>query len=493
MKAFWDHTSRALTQALKDAEQSFYNPPYIINGDGVLKQQEQFKETNLPQEGDEERYIARLGKLLTGITQISSPCFIGHMTARLPGFMPKVARLVTALNQNVLKTETSALLTLQEKEVIAKIHRQLYGLNDSFYHRYTQDTASSLGFFTSGGTLSNLTALYISLNKSAFTEGNRVKYWYRQGMEEVAVIASEYAHYSFDKACDVLGLKLLKCPVGKDFSMDLRALGSIFAEAEKKSYKVIALVGTAGSTDCGAVDDLFALSKIAREKNIHFHVDGAWGGAFILSERYRGRLKGIENADTITMDGHKQLLLPMGSGMLFFKNPTLVQSIAHFAPYAVREESQDLGRFTLEGSRPANGLYLEAALMLMGQKGLSAYLEASVKKAEYFAHQIKNSTDFELITWPRLNMVLYRYVPSFLGKKDLNLPYLNRLNTALQEKQKERGKTFVSRTERPLGKKGKSATLLRAVLLNPISEYKDLDAVLADQRQIGEELIHQGL
>ena len=90
-------------------------------------------------------------------------------------------------------------------------------------------------------------------------------------------------------------------------------------------------------------------------------------------------------------------------------------------------------------------------------------------------------------------MVLYRYVPSFLKREDLDPTYLNRLNTALQQKQKERGKTFVSRTERPLVKKGRAETLLRAVLLNPISEYEDLDAVLADQRQIGEELIDQGL
>lgn len=493
MKAFWDHTSKALSQALKEAEQSFYNPSYIVNEGKILKQQEQFKNTHLPQEGDEKDYIARLYKLLPGITQISSPCFIGHMTARLPGFMPKIAHLVTALNQNVLKTETSAVLTLQEKEVIAKMHRQFYGFSDDFYRRYTQDATGSLGFFTSGGTLSNLNALYIALNQSASVEGNRLKYWYRQGVEEVAVIGSESMHYSFDKACNVLGLKLLKCPVDKDFSIDIAVLEPLFKEAEKKHYKVIALIGTAGSTDCGAIDDLLQLSKIAQEKNIHFHVDGAWGGAFILSEHYKERLKGIENADTITMDGHKQLLLPMGSGMLFFKTPTLVQDSAHFAPYAVRKESKDLGRFTLEGSRAANGLYLEAALMLMGQKGISAYLEASVKRAEYFAHQIQNSTDFQLITWPQLNMVLYRYVPSFLKREDLDPTYLNRLNTALQQKQKERGKTFVSRTERPLAKKGRAETLLRAVLLNPISEYEDLDAVLADQRQIGEELIDQGL
>ncbi|MFH4354797.1 MAG: aminotransferase class V-fold PLP-dependent enzyme [Neisseriaceae bacterium] len=463
-------------------------------GPSMKGEVQSFFSSSIVQQGvNSEEYIHVLAhKVLPYVSHIASPTFIGHMTSRLPTFMTQMARLVVALNQNVLKVETSNALTFQEKEVIAQVHRLIYLFEDEFYKVHIQNPATSLGFFTSGGTLSNLTAIYAALNNSIECEGNRLKYWLAHGYSDVVMIGSKLLHYSFGKIALLLGVTLLKCPVTSEYQIDLEKLAELLEQCQRESKKVIALIGIAGSTDFGSIDDLAGMARLADKYGVHFHVDGAWGGAFILSSAHRYLLSGIEKADTVSLDGHKQLMLPMGSGMLFFKDPFLARVNLQHAPYAVRRDSADLGRFTIEGSRAANGLYLDAALKILGLKGYERILEHSLSNTRYMANQVDEGECFELLSRPPLNLLLYRYLPAAYRSRVIEpseQTFLNQVNVHLQEEQKRRGTSFVSRTMCQLHQYPEGEIVcLRAVLFNPLTQLQDIDTVLSEQIQIAQEL-----
>jgi len=260
---------------------------------------------------------------------------------------------------------------------------------------------------------------------------------------------------------------------------------------------VLAVVGIAGATETGAVDDLDALATIAQENGIHFHVDAAWGGPALFSADLAPTLKGIERADSVTIDGHKQLFMPMGCGILLLKDPNHSNYISKTASYIIRQGSNDLGRFTLEGSRPANAVYMHANLSCIGASGYEALMDRSVRVCRYMAHTLRNSGAYEVLFEPMMNILLYRYIPVhlreklFVHKQELTeeeWDSVDSANAALQEQQKAEGHTFVSRTSVEDAKHGRRLVALRVVIGNPLTEERDIDAVIADQlRILGEE------
>jgi len=280
--------------------------------------------------------------------------------------------------------------------------------------------------------------------------------------------------------------------------MDVDALRRTVAECRARRLLIIAIIGIAGTTDVGSIDPLAEIAKLAQEEGIHFHVDAAWGGPLLFSRRYKHLLSGIEQADSVTIDGHKQLYLPLGVGILVFRNPFLAQAIQKQARYIVRATSIDLGKRALEGSRPANALLLHAALHLVGPQGYEFLIDEGIRKTRYFAGLLRTDPAFELLGEPEINILNYRYVPvplrervstGNLSEDDLN--FLDQFNEALQKTQRQAGRTFVSRTRVETARYGAQRPLvaLRAVLANPMTTKADLHAVLADQvdiaRQIG--------
>ena len=122
-------------------------------------------------------------------------------------------------------------------------------------------------------------------------------------------------------------------------------------ELKSKNIKPFAVIGVAGTTETGNIDPLKRMAEICAEEACHFHVDAAWGGATLMSNNHRHLLDGIELADSVTIDAHKQLYIPMGAGMVLFKKPDAMTAIEHHAQYILRKGSKDLGSHTLEGSR----------------------------------------------------------------------------------------------------------------------------------------------
>ena len=316
------------------------------------------------------------------------------------------------------------------------------------------------------------------------------------GIDGIAILVSERGHYSLGKAADLLGIgrdQLVKVAIDDRNRMDLTSLRRECRRLQENNIRPLAIVGIGGTTETGNVDPLEAMADIAGELGCHFHVDAAWGGPTLFSERYRALLAGIERADSVTIDAHKQLYVPMGAGMVVFKDPTAVSAIEHHAAYILRHGSKDLGSHTLEGSRPGKALLVHAGLSIIGRKGYELLIDIGIQRARTFAEMIRSHPDFELTSEPELNILTYRYCPHPVQQAlvDASPEEAARINLMLdqvcqliQKIQREAGKTFVSRTRLRTGRYGGEITVLRSVLANPLSTDEILASVLAEQCEI---------
>jgi glutamate decarboxylase len=467
-----------------------------------------FWDSRIPAESYEvAEYLDRLSvDVVTHSTRTSSPRFIGHMTSALPCFMRSLGKLMAAMNQNLVKIETSKAFSPLERQTLGMIHRLIFNQANDFYDEHVQNQESTLGIITSGGTLANITALWCARNRTlgpqkgfggVEKEGLSAALDF-YGYHGAVVIGSNSMHYSFDKAADVLGIgrrNLLKVPTDRHNRFDVAALREKVEECRLRKRHIIAIVGVAGTTETGAIEPLPAIAEVAREGGTHFHVDAAWAGPLLFSRRYKHQLAGIEQADSVTIDGHKQLYLPMGLGMCIIRNPQLAKSIEKQARYIARPTSADLGKRALEGSRPSTVLFLHAALHIIGHSGYEILLDEGIRKTRYLADSILSRPEFELLQEPTINILVYRYLPERYRQRaasgelsDSDNQTINDFNVRLQKCQREAGYSFVSRTVIRSTRYPKPLVALRTVMANPVTTEADIDDVLLDQLEIASRL-----
>lgn len=439
-----------------------------------------------------------LKHLVAQSVHTASPGFVGHMTSALPYFMLPLSKIVTALNQNLVKVETSKAFTPLERQVLGMLHKLVFEQTDEFYRTWMHDSRNALGAFCSGGTVANLTALWAARNHLLGEEAvaNRGLYGAlkTRGLKGLAILVSRRGHYSLVKAADILGIgrdNLISINTDKHYRVDVSEVRKQALRLTNDGYGLLAIIGIAGATETGSVDDLSALADTCEEFDCHFHVDGAWGGATLFSERNKGRLLGIERADSVVIDAHKQFYVPMGAGMVLFRDPRQLASVEYHAEYVIRKGSKDLGSHTLEGSRPGMALLVHAGLNVIGRKGYELLIDQGIEKARYFASLIEEHPDFELIVRPELNILGYRFVPEKLQQKlaaatpeeqaviNRHLDFVTR---RLQKAQRAAGNTFVSRTRVDAPAYGGTViTIFRAVIANPLTTREVLHSVLGEQ------------
>ena len=441
-------------------------------------------------------------KLVAQSVHTAAPGFVGHMTSALPYFMLPLSRIMTALNQNLVKVETSKAFTPMERQVLAMLHHLVYRSDDRFYEKWIHDSQHALGAFCSGGTIANTTALWVARNRLCGPQGDFsgiAKEGYFKALqylncEGLAILVSRRGHYSLGKAVDLLGIgrdNLILVDTDDHSRIAMRALRHEYEKLVEKNIRPLAVIGIAGTTETGHVDPLEDLADFSSEIGCHFHVDAAWGGPTLFSETHSPLLKGIERADSVTIDAHKQLYVPMGAGMVLFKDPHALTAIEHHANYILRHGSKDLGSHTLEGSRPGKAMLVHAGLSIIGRKGYELLIDLGIEKARRFAELIDVHKNFELITAPELNILTYRYNPAWLQAQlaQLTAAQLEQVNLRLdlitqevQKRQREAGKTFVSRTRlRSARYPGCQISVFRAVLANPLTTEEILTAVLEEQ------------
>ncbi|GGG54636.1 2,4-diaminobutyrate decarboxylase [Pseudohongiella nitratireducens] len=446
-----------------------------------------------------------MDKLVAQSVHISAPSFVGHMASALPYFMLPLSRIMMALNQNLVKVETSKAFTPMERQVVGMIHKLVYDNDEAFYEHWMHDRAHALGSFCSGGTIANLTALWAARNNALPPGGDfrglgqdgLLAGMQHHGYQGLAILVSERGHYSLGKAADILGIgrrSLIAIPTDNRNKVRTDLLASKCDELKRQNIRVMAIVGIAGASETGSVDPLDTMADIAAERGIHFHVDSAWGGPTLFSSTHRHLLKGIERADSVTLDAHKQLYVPMGAGIAVFRDPKTLTSVEHHAEYIIRKGSKDLGSHTVEGSRPGMAILVHSGLHIIGRQGYELLIDQGIEKARAFAQMIRESDDFELVSEPELNILTYRYVPADIAQALAQAPEslqravneeLNKATKRIQKIQRGLGKSFVSRTRlNPALYDGDDIIVFRAVLANPLTNTEILSDLLEEQRQI---------
>ncbi|MDA9556010.1 putative pyridoxal-dependent aspartate 1-decarboxylase [Vibrio sp.] len=449
-----------------------------------------------------------LQNLVAHSVHTSSPSFIGHMTSALPYFLMPLSKIMIALNQNLVKIETSKAFTPLERQVLGMLHHLIYGYDDSFYSQHMHSASHSLGAFCSGGTIANITALWVARNNALNRDSNFAgvgeegvfSALMHYGYKGMAILSSERGHYSLKKAANVLGIGqkgIIQVKTDKDNRLCPNDLSHTIETLKNDRILPIAVVGIAGTTETGNIDPLDQIADVCQQHNVHFHVDAAWGGATLLSNKYRPLLKGIERADSVTIDAHKQMYIPMGAGMVLFRSPNAMSTIEHHAQYILRKGSKDLGSYSLEGSRSGIAMLLYSAFHIIGRPGYELLINESIEKANRFAGLIQNSENFELISKPELCLLTYRYIPERVkhclqtASKDQRLDInnlLNRLTMYIQKVQRENGKSFVSRTQlNPLEYHSQDTIVFRVVLANPLTTDKVLQSILVEQQSIAQQ------
>jgi tyrosine decarboxylase/aspartate 1-decarboxylase len=244
------------------------------------------------------------------------------------------------------------------------------------------------GGIVSGGTEGNIVALWAARNLAKKVRG------------EVVVPVS--AHYSFDKACDLLNLKLVKVKLNGNYQMDVKA-------AEKAiSSETVAVVGLAGSTGLGAVDPIQELSEIAMEHNVYLHVDAAFGGFVLPFFKDLGYKPlsfdfSLPGVCSVTIDPHKMGLAPIPAGGILFRDASLCEAVSMKVPYLAEDETE---QSSLLGTRSgASALAVWALLNHLGHAGYAAVVKRCLELTWRLVEGIQRIDGLDVVTEPTMNVV----------------------------------------------------------------------------------------
>lgn len=500
-----DSTLAKIERHLSDNVSDFLSQHVVTKKTSLEEIEQDFMVHSVPETPDFVSSHAQhlLDNLVAHSVNTYSPTFIGHMTSALPYFHLPLAKLLVGLNQNLVKIETSKAFTPLERQTLGMMHNLIYQSDTAFYDEFLHSAKHSLGAFCSGGTIANITALWVARNKllgpnknfPGVAKAGLAAAYKHADINNLGLMSSKRGHYSLGKAVDVLG-------IGRNNMITVdsayHVLSPEAALKEGKAYqqagnKLLAIVGIAGTTETGHVDPLDELADVAKELGAWFHVDAAWGGATLFSDKHRSVMKGIEKADSVTIDAHKQMYVPMGAGMALFKSPHDANSVRHHAQYILREGSKDLGATTLEGSRNGMALMVYSSLHIFGKRGYQLLIDKAIALANTFSDLINEHDEFELITSPVLSLLTYRITPRHLqslSDADNNAKMLinnkiDNLTVAVQKQQREAGKSFVSRTRIEASQYNNTPiTVFRVVLANPLTCKDDLINIMQEQLEI---------
>ncbi len=185
------------------------------------------------------------------------------------------------------------------------------------------------------------------------------------------------------------------------------------------------LVTSAGTTNTGAVDDLAGSADIAADEGLWLHVDAAYGGFFMLTERGRESMRGIERADSVALDPHKGLFLPYGNGSLLVRDPeTLRRAHATFADYMpeMQQDTEfvDFCEISPELSRDFRGLRAWLPIKLFGIEAFRTSLDEKLDLAQWATDQLRGVPDIEILAEPQLSLTAFRWAPAGYSDDDLN-------------------------------------------------------------------------
>ncbi|MEE8150694.1 MAG: aspartate aminotransferase family protein [Nitrosomonadaceae bacterium] len=377
--------------------------------------------------------------------------------------------LADITNTSMSTYEGSPVATLIENKLIKKM-TDLVGFSDGD------------GIFVSGGTQANLVAVLSARN----TLDPNIKITGLRQQHDLVLFISDQAHYSFISAANVLGLgvqNIIRVKTDQLGRMDSEALELAIQTATKENKIPFFIGATAGTTVLGAFDSIEDIASIASKYNLWLHVDGAFGGSALLSNRYNSLLAGSELADSFSWDAHKMMGVPVPCSVILMRKSgvlydacttTDVEETPSYVYHNIGSESFDLGEKSLQGTRKADVLKLWFAWKYYGDEGYENRLNHVVELAQYAEQKIMMTPYLEMAFPRQFVNLCFRYKPKAGENAD-------QLNMRVQKQLMQKGQAYINYT------RVKGLTVLMLNVVNPLVDEEDIDYLLNCVIEIGQE------
>ncbi len=394
-------------------------------------------------------------KLIPYCTHVSHRGYMGLITPSPNPAGILADFLAASLNQNLGAYSIGPSATAMELRVIRWLN-DLIGYDEK-----------GGGNLTSGGMTANFIGLKLARDWSTGDEAQR------KGLRgEYAIYVSEERHVSIDKSVDAIGVgrdNLRTLPTNERYEVRIDALEEALKADKAKGIRPLCIIGLAGTTNLGAVDDLEKLHAIAVREKCWLHVDAAYGGGMLLSRKHPNALKGLALADSVTIDPHKWFYAPLDAGAILVKDHSrLTASFGILHAYLTDQSGKKNERYQFfvngfEQSKRFRSLKVWVSFHHYGKTQIGDWVDGNVSQAKHLHALAINSPDFESATEPKMSAVCIRYKNDKLSDEQLA-----KLHHEVAAKIESEGKFWFATTSM----KGK--TWFR---INPVNIYTTIDTI----------------
>ncbi len=446
-------------------------------------------EEALPVRGQEAQEIldAWEAKILPFATHLGSPRYFGFVNGSGTMIGVLAEALAASVNMNPGGWKPAPSATEIERRTIAWM-AELIGY-----------PVTCGGLFTTGGTMANYTALQTALRNQAPYDTTSLGLQKPDFTGSFRIYMSDHeGHISIVRVADLLNLGrdcIRRVKSREDFSMDTEHLDELIEEDLRRGDFPLCVVAQVGSINVGVVDPLQEISEICRRRNIWFHADGACGAVGRILPEKADQYKGLEYADSVTLDPHKWLYIPYDCGCVLVRDPEKMRrAFSLEAPYLRGIlPSEYTGMYYLdygpEMSRCFRALKVWMSIKHLGVDGYRTLLARNVKCVEHLDALVRADADFEVLHKPNLHIYCFRYCPAFMVDKWKNQPEklndrLDILNQQIADAIQLSGKAFV------MTSKLRGQIVLRMSVCSHRTTPEDIESVFSTLKQLGEKLTH---
>jgi len=334
------------------------------------------------------------------------------------------------------------------------------------------------GILTSGGSVANLIGLAVMRHvKSA----GRVRALGMAGTPPLIVYTSSEGHSCIQKDIELLGIghaNLRRIPCTPEWRMDLGALEAQIADDRAAGLMPACVAATAGTVNTGAIDPLDRIAGLCREQQLWFHVDAAYGGPAALVPELADLYRGLEQADSVAIDPHKWMYVPVECGCALVKDRQAMRDAFSLVPPYLRDDTALpwFSEFGIQQSRGFKALKLWIVLRQIGLSGYRRLISHDIAMARVLQQRLRDAEGFELVSAGPLSVTCFRYRPAAAPPADAEV---DRLNRSILDAVQDAGQVFLTGTEL------QGRFVLRACIVNFRTRESDLDALLDAVRSAG--------
>lgn len=414
------------------------------------------------------------------------PQATGHQ--RSYGWINSPPMPISVIAETVAQTMNAALDGYDHSGIFLMVSLGRWLMELAGFHAKNANEKDSMATLFSGGSAANLNALTTARYWAAKQDGWNVRHEGLQGGRPAMIAyASDQVHSSVQRCIEQLGLgsdNLRQVPTNDAFCMDVDALKNMIATDRDAGLRPFAVVASSGTTNTGAIDPMDRIADVCEDAGMWFHVDGAYGGFGGLDPHYSDAYVGIERADTLTIDPHKWLHVPLDCGALLTRRKSLHREAFSVSPDYLEEGDEHSAapwpyEYMFQLTYANRALKTWAALARMGKMGVRNLIIRCNRMADLLDQFVREAPDLELLSPTSLSVVNFRYAPK---GKELNADELDKLNDRISDAVSESGEAHMPTT------RVNGAISLRACILHYDNNEDDMRHLVALVRRIGVEL-----